>query len=187
MDYDPNVVGQTVGNYELRTMNYEPFTDKNFMKTLISCAFVAVTLLGSCTRQFPTTPGVVSADIFPIIQTANAWVFGTTQTPGKAVQFELQFNSYAPVKEINGYQIINRTTGSTTTRDTTRFFTGQYQAAYSKDKGADTLLITYTVPTITRPAGTTVAVNIVAEVVNQNGLFKRRAFSTANGFTVPAQ
>jgi hypothetical protein len=158
------------------------------MKTFISCALVAIALLASCERQFPTTPGAVSADIYPVIQTANAWAFGTTQTSGKAIQFELQFNSYAPIKEINGYQIINRTTGSTTTRDTTLFYpAGKYQSAYSKDKGADTLLLTYTVPAITRPAGTTVAVNIVMEVVNQNGLFKRRAFSTANGFTVPAQ
>lgn len=157
------------------------------MKTLISCALVAVILLAACERQFPTTPGVVSADIFPIIQTSNAWAFGTTQTPGKAIEFELQFNSYTTIKAVNAYQVINRTTGSTTTRDTTLFFGPQYKSGYSKDKGADTLLITYTVPTITRPAGTTVAVNIVAEVVNQNGLFKRRAFSTANGFTVPAQ
>lgn len=157
------------------------------MKTLLSCALVAIVLLSACERQFPTTPGAVSADLFPIIQTANVWAFGTTQAPGRSVQFELVYNSYAPVKEINAYQIINRTAAGVITRDTTRFYTGQYQSAYSKDKGADTLLITYNVPTITRPTGTTVAVNIVAEVVNQNGLFKRRAFSTANGFTVPAQ
>ena len=157
------------------------------MKTLISCALVAIALLAACERQFPTTPGAVSADIYPIIQTSNAWAFGTTQAPGRVVEFELQFNSYASVKEINAYQVINRTAAGVTMRDTTRFYTGQYKSAYSKIKGADTLLITYTVPTIARPTGTTVAVNIVAEVVNQNGLFKRRAFNTTNGFTVPAQ
>lgn len=157
------------------------------MKTFFSCALVAIVVLAACERQFPTTPGVVSADHYPIIQTSNAWAFGTTQAPGRAVQFEVQFNSASPVKEIIGLQIINRTAAGVTTRDTTRFYRTDYQKAYSVTKGADTLLITYTVPTIARPAGTTIAVNIVAEVVNQNGLFKRRAFSTASGFTVPAQ
>lgn len=157
------------------------------MKTLLSCALVAIAVLAACERQFPTTPGVVSANHYPIIQASNAWAFGTTQAPGRTVQFELQFNSASPVKEINVYQVINRTPAGDRTNDTTRFFTTTYQKAYSVTKGADTLLITYNVPTITRPTGTTVAVNIIAEVVNQNGLFKRRAFSTASGFTVPAQ
>jgi hypothetical protein len=157
------------------------------MKTLILSAFAAFCLLVSCERQFPTTPGAITTDFYPIIQTTNAWAFGMTQSPGRSVQFELIFNSYSPVKEINAYQVVNRTVGSTTTRDTTRFFNGTYQKAYSLVKGGDTLLITYNVPTIDRPAGTTIAVNILAEVVTQNGYFKRRAFSTANGFTVPAQ
>ncbi|MBL7992733.1 MAG: hypothetical protein JNN25_14960 [Candidatus Kapabacteria bacterium] len=158
------------------------------MKTLISCALVAIALLAACERQFPTTPGVISQDSYPIIQTANPWTFPTPIVVGASVRFELIYNSNSPIKEINAYQVINRTpTGGVTTRDTTRFFTGPYQSAFSRDKGGDTLLINYTYPSIARPAGTTVAVNIVAEVVAQSGLFKRRAFSTANGFTLPVQ
>jgi hypothetical protein len=155
------------------------------MKIKILCA-VAVILFCACTRQFPTTPGVVSSEFYPLIQTSNTWAFGTTQRPGVVVPFEVQFASNSPIREINAYQVVNRTVGTTTTRDTTRFFTAPYQAAYSTLKQTDTLVITHTTPSVVRSTGTTVAVNIIAEVVTQSGLLRRRAFSAANGYVLSA-
>lgn len=153
------------------------------MKTQLLCAVAALWVLASCERQFPTTPGVVSSDYYPVIQTTNAWTVPANPRPGTVVTLEMIYNSYSPVKEINLYQVINRTVGTAVTRDTTVSATFPYQAAYSRIKGGDTLLINYSIPTIARPAGTTVSLILIGEVVTQANLNKRRATTAV---TVPA-
>jgi hypothetical protein len=160
------------------------------MKTILSVCMavlcVATVLVSSCTRQFPTTPGAVSNDYAPLIQVTNTWPFGTTQAAGVRIPFELVFISSSPIREINVYQVVNRTASGVTTRDTSRVFTGPYAPAFSREKQADTLVLTHTTPSVTRPVGTTVAVNVVAEIITQNGIIKRRAFSAANGYVLAA-
>jgi hypothetical protein len=145
------------------------------MKTQLLCAFAVLLVLASCERQFPTTIGVISSDLYPIIQTTNVWTIPANPRPGTVVTLEMIYNSYSPVKEINLLQVINRTVGTTVTRDTTRSATFPYQAAYSAAKGGDTLLLNYTIPTIARPMGTTVSLILIGEVVTQANLNKRRA------------
>ncbi|MCS6808732.1 MAG: hypothetical protein RML40_08720 [Bacteroidota bacterium] len=155
------------------------------MKLLISCALVALVLFSaaSCERQFPTTPGIVFDEYYPLIQTANAWTIPANPRPGTVVTLEMIFNSYSPIKEINLLQVINRTASGITTRDTTRAATFMYQRAYSQLKGGDTLLMNYTIPAITRPAGTTVSLILIGEIITQSGLRKQRATSAV---TLPA-
>ncbi|TAE30911.1 MAG: hypothetical protein EAZ92_03560 [Candidatus Kapaibacterium sp.] len=153
------------------------------MKTQLLCAFAALLVLASCERQFPTTPGVISQDFYPIIQTTNPWTIPANPRPGTVVTLEMIFNSYSPAKEINLYQVINRTVSGTVTRDTTRSATFPYQAAYSQAKGGDTLLVSYTIPAISRPTGATVSLILIGEVVTQANLNKRRATTAV---TVPA-
>lgn len=155
---------------------------KSFFKTLIFCALPALVVFG-CERQFPTTPGAVSSDYYPIIQTANAWTIPAAPANGSVVTLELVFNSYSPIRAINLLQVTNRTVSGVVTRDTVVSSTFTYQSAFSVIKGGDTLLMNFTVRPVTRPAGTTVTQQLIGEIINQNGLLKRRASGT---FTPPA-
>ncbi|MCU0426151.1 MAG: hypothetical protein MUF71_11060 [Candidatus Kapabacteria bacterium] len=157
---------------------------KSLFKSLILCALPAIALLVACERQFPTTPGVISAtDYYPIIQTANAWTVPAAPANGAVITLELIFNSYSPIRTINLLQVTNRTTSGVVTRDTVVSTAFMYQVAYSTLKGGDTLLMSYTVRPVPRPAGTTVSQQLIGEIINQNGLLKRRATGT---FTPPA-
>jgi hypothetical protein len=153
-----------------------------FSALVLALCSIASVLYTSC-QSSVIQPGKVADDYYPLILTTNVWTFGTTQRAGAVIPYEIQFLSYAPAKEINVYQVVNRTMSGVTTRDTTRIVNQPYARSFSATKQCDTLALSYTVPTFVRATGQTVAVNIVAEVVNQNGLFKRRAHSAANGFT----
>ncbi len=154
------------------------------MRTQIIWALAAFLVLAACERQFPTTPGAVSTEFYPVIQTTNAWTIPAAPASGAVVTLELVFNSYSPIRTINLLQVTNRTVSGTVMRDTVVSATFMYQAAYSAIKGGDTLLMNYTVRPVPRPAGTTaVTQQLIGEIVNQNGLLKRRASGT---FTSPA-
>jgi hypothetical protein len=156
---------------------------KKIATPLFLCALAALVLLSACERQFPTTPGVISQDFYPIIQTANVWTIPARPASGSVVTLELVFSSYSPISTINLRQVTNRTVSGSVTRDTVVSAMFMYQAAYSALKGGDTLLMNYTVRPVAQPTGTTVTQQLIGEIVNQNGLIKRRASGI---FTPPA-
>ncbi len=112
----------------------------------------------------------------------NTWTVATTQRAGAVISLELQYWSVVPIKEIQLLQAIARTQSGTTTRDTTLVSTRPYQPAYSASKQCDTLLLTYTVPALTRSTGQTITINPIARIVVEQGN-KSRPFLTGAGFT----
>ena len=150
-------------------------------------ASLILTGLGACTQKFLSPGPIILDNQVPQIN-ANTWTVATTQRAGAAITVELQYWSSVPIKEIQLLHAIARTQSGTTTRDTTLVSTQPYQAAFSKDKQCDTLLLTYTVPALTRSTGQTISVNPIArlvtgEVVGPLSYFKQRSFLTGAGFT----
>ncbi len=135
----------------------------------------------ACKPDRSLNVGVVDGEYYPIINT-NTWTLPTTMATNATLSLELQYASYGSIQAINVYQTLNRTISGVVNRDTSLVFTTPYRPAFSATKQCDTLVYTYTAPAVTRPAGTT-AVNsaLIFEVVNTNGLIKRRV--TASTFT----
>ena len=79
---------------------------------------------------------------------------------GNTVTTELQFFSESPVKEINLYSTISAGTR-------TKVSTYPYQAAFSAFKGADTLLVPYTVPA---GLSSNTSIKLEYEILNVNAL-----------------
>lgn len=148
---------------------------------------LVLTGLAACTPKYITPGTIVANDQVPQINT-NTWTVATTQRAGAAITVELQYWTSVPISEIQLLQAIARTQSGTTTRDTSVVSTQPYRAAFSKDKQCDTLLITYTVPTLVRATGQTITVNpivrlVTAPVVGTQAYFKQRPFLTGAGFT----
>jgi hypothetical protein len=130
-----------------------------------------------------TPVGVVSQDYVPLIN-SNPWTTAASYTTGQTISFELQFLSYAPIREIALIQLATRRVGTSTatTVDTAIVSRTPYMAAFSQTKQCDTLLMSYTVPDSTRLTRLNlVNVRVGVLVVNQNNLSKLRTTGT---FTV---
>jgi hypothetical protein len=151
------------------------------LRVILLASLVLVTL-AACTPKYLSPGTITSNDLWPQINTANTWTVATTQRAGAVITVELQYWSTAPITSIQVLQAIARTQSGTTTRDTTVFSTRPYQAAYSKEKQCDTLLLTYTVPDLTRSTGQTITINPIARVSTANA-FRSRSFLTGAGFT----
>jgi hypothetical protein len=150
-------------------------------------ASLVLTGLGACTPKY-LLPGTIVLDQ-PVPQiNSNTWTVATTQRAGAAITVELQYWSATPISEIQLLQAISRTQSGVVTRDTSVVSTRPYQAAFSQTKQCDTLLLTYTVPVLTRSTGQTISVNPIVrvftgQVVGSLSYFKQRSFLTGAGFT----
>lgn len=137
---------------------------KKLMFVLLSAA-----ILLACTKETdfiddnsdPTGVGyrpVSTNTLYDVGRTGNPALNNGVYAVGATAKTEIQFFSESPVQEINLYTTISavRTLAQTI----------PYAPAFSSFKGADTLLVSYVVPTL--PSGTSVKLDY--EIKNQNTL-----------------
>jgi len=138
------------------------------MKRYITIAMIISTLV-ACTKESdfiedntdPTGAGsrpVSTNTLYDVGRAGNPALNAGSYAPGSEAKTELQFFSDSPIKEINLYSTINTVK--------TLEATIPYAPAFSKFKGNDTLLVTYTVPAL--PAGTSIKLDY--EIMNENTL-----------------
>jgi hypothetical protein len=161
------------------------FSQVSSLFRMFVLASLVMTGFGACTPKY-LLPGTIVLDQ-PVPQiNSNTWTVATTQRAGNVISVELQYWSAVPIKEIQLLQATARTLSGVVTRDTALVSTRPYQAAFSKDKQCDTLLLTYTVPVLTRSTGQTISINPIARIVIDVGTIsgtKSRSFLTGAGFT----
>jgi hypothetical protein len=117
----------------------------------------------------PTGKGFypVSANTFTDLINGSSISANRVYKPNTNIQFELQYWSESPIREINLY----RTVGSTARE---KIYSKPYAevAAFSRMKSADTLVFQYTTP------GTTdTSVKLEVEIVNENTLSLLRSIT----------
>jgi hypothetical protein len=146
---------------------------KYFLR-LVPLLAVAGGLLTSCEKNNERPYTVSSDNRFPTIVNNNLNV-ATKYAVGETVPLELQFAGQdAPVKEVRIYQRIEPAPDSVVVQTVPGT-----QAAYSRRKFADTLVVNVVMPSAPNQA----RVRFSADVVSQNGLTKTRsvAFRVAEG------
>jgi hypothetical protein len=148
-------------------------------------ASLVLTGLGACTPK-SLLPGTIVLDQAVPQINSNTWTVAATQRAGNVIAVELQYWSAIPIKEILLLQATARTQSGVVTRDTAVVSMQPYQAAFSQTKQCDTLLLTYTVPALTRSTGQTISINPIVRIVVDQGPVpgnKSRSFLTGAGFT----
>ncbi|RYE17242.1 MAG: hypothetical protein EOP42_32620, partial [Sphingobacteriaceae bacterium] len=110
---------------------------------------IALVAISACKKSIDfiadnTTPAgsgsyPISSNTFTDIVTKTAIPVTAGYTKGQGLSWEIQYFSQSPIKELNLFETIG-----TGTRNKLKNY--PYQAAYSRAKAADTLIINYQVP-----------------------------------------
>lgn len=145
-------------------------------KWIYTTCFCALIATSACKKSVDfiadnTTPAgagyyPISSNTFTDIATKTAIPVSTGYVAGQNLSWEIQYFSQSAIKELNLYETIG-----TGTRN--KLKTYPYQAAYSKAKATDTLIINYQVPATT--SGTSIKVE--TEILNENSLSLIRSFT----------
>jgi len=146
-------------------------------KFIYIASLFALVAISACKKSIDfiadnTTPAgsgsyPISSNTFTDIATKTAIPVTAGYTKGQNLSWEIQYFSQSPIKELNLYETIG-----TGTRNKIKNY--PYQAAYSKTKATDTLIINYQVPA-TATSGSSVKVE--TEILNQNTLNLIRTFT----------
>jgi hypothetical protein len=133
-----------------------------FNQTVVTGLIFCLSLSSCYEQQDPLEEMITrTGNHYPVvanIRTLEAQGFEVDQSPGGEVNLELQYWSFDPIDQINLYDVINN--------DTSLVSSFEYQPAFSKRAGTDTLVVNYTVPQVN--SGT--RINLLFEVVNENTL-----------------
>ncbi|MBD2770298.1 hypothetical protein IC235_20620 [Hymenobacter sp. BT664] len=141
-------------------------TNQQYFLRLMPVLAVAGGLLASCQKNDERPYAVSSEDRYPTLL-SNSLGVATKYAPGETVPLELQFaGQSASIQEIRVFQRIEPAPDSTVVQT----LPGR-QAAYSRRKFADTLVVNVVLPSAPNQA----RVRFSAVVVSQNGLTKTRA------------
>lgn len=149
---------------------------KSNITIFISC-LCALIAISACKKSInfiadnTTATGVgyypISSNTFTDIATKAAIPVSAGYAKGQNLSWEIQYFSQSPVKELNIYETIGSGTRN-------KFKNYPYQAAYSRVKATDTLIVNYQVPA-TASSGTLIKVE--TEILNQNTLNLIRSFT----------
>ena len=146
-------------------------------KLIFTAGLLALITTSACKKSIDfiadnTTPAgsgsyPISSNTFTDIATKAAIPVTAGYTKGQNLSWEIQYFSQSPIKELNLYETIG-----TGTRNKIKNY--PYQAAYSKAKATDTLIINYQVPAT---AASGASIKVETEIVNQNTLNLIRTFT----------
>jgi len=139
---------------------------QRYISRLLPTLAVVGGLLASCQKNEERPYAVSSDDQYPTVL-ANAFGTATKYAVGETVPIELQFTAQgAPIQEIRIFQRIEPAPDSMVVQTVPAA-----QAAYSRRKFADTLVVNLVIPTAPNQA----RVRFSAVVVSANGLTKVRS------------